>query len=361
MIQENKIGVAIVGCGYWGVNYVRVFDQLPETFVAVICDKNVERLVEIGERFPDAAVTHDVEQMLQMPTVDVVVVATGATTHYPVVKRCLEANKPVLVEKPMTTTVEESLDLVKTAQERNLTLMVGHIFLYNSGVEKVRELVEHPDMGQLYYLYSRRTNLGPIRHDVNALWDLAPHDISVFNELVGEMPVWVSATGSKLLGNAREDVGFITLGYRNNVIGNIHVSWADPNKVREMVVVGSNKRIVFDDTQALERVKIYEKGVEVVHGAGAESFGEEFQMRDGDIYSPYIKASEPLKRQCRHFLDCAMNGKRPITDARAGLEIVQVMVAIQRSMASKGSPVPIEQLLPTEPKTEYHNLAVAAD
>lgn len=361
MDRTEKIGVAVIGCGYWGVNYVRVFDQLQETYVAVICDKSLNRLVEIGDRFPDIALTHDLDQALALPTVDMVVVCTGATTHYNIVKQCLQANKPVLVEKPMTTTVEESLDLIEMARDRNLTLMVGHIFLYNAGVDKVRDLVTDPDIGQLYYLYSRRTNLGPIRHDVNALWDLAPHDISVFNELVGEMPVWVSATGTKLLGNAREDVGFITLGYRNNIIGNIHVSWADPNKVRELVVVGSNKRIVFDDTQSLERVKIYEKGIEAVHGEGAESFGEEFLMRDGDILSPYIKANEPLKQQCRHFLNCVKTGDEPITDAQAGLEVVQVMVAIQRSMASKGAPVAIETLLPSDTQTDYHQLAVAAD
>ncbi|MCB0214358.1 MAG: gfo/Idh/MocA family oxidoreductase, partial [Anaerolineae bacterium] len=196
-------------------------------------------------------------------------------------------------------------------------------------------------LGQIYYLYARRTNLGPIRRDVNALWDLAPHDISIFNYLLDSVPEWVSAVGVKALGNCREDVGFISLGYPNGVVGHIHVSWADPNKVREVVVVGSDRRIVFDDLNALERVKIFEKGITSTSGE-ATSFGEfQFMIRDGDIISPRVEVNEPLKTQCIHFLECVAHNFIPFTSGQAGKEVVQVMEAIDLSLQYHGVPISV--------------------
>ncbi len=358
MNKNNQLGIAIIGCGYWGVNYVRVFEELPETYVATICDQRGERLAEVGRRFPNAGLTTQLAEALNDPNVDAVVVCTGAHGHYDAVLAALEAGKPVLVEKPMTTSVADSLELIDAAERRDLTLMVGHTFLYNGAVLKLKQLIDADAMGQLYYLYSRRTNLGPIRHDVNAIWDLAPHDISIFNYLIGRMPQWVSAVGSPILGNCREDVGFISLHYGDHIVGNIHVSWADPNKVRELVAVGSNRRIVFDDASSLERLKIFEKGV-VQAEPEAESFGEyQFLMRDGDIISPRIAPSEPLKNQCRHFIDCVLNGTQPNTDAQNGLEVVQILRAIDRSLAHNGAPIEIEPIAIT---TSYAELAMAAD
>lgn len=357
-MTQEKLRIAVIGCGYWGINYVRVFSELPEVESVTVCDPRGERLAEVSRRFPDVRLTTDLDQLLNMSNIDAAVVCTGAVTHYDVVHRCLEAWLPVLVEKPMTTSVADALELIDTAKRHRLTLMVGHTFLYNGAVDKLKDLVEEDEMGQLYYLYSRRTNLGPIRHDVNALWDLAPHDISIFNHLIGRMPEWVSAVGSNILGNCRHDVGFISLHYSDTVVGNIHVSWADPNKVRELVVVGSNRRVVFDDTQPIERVKIYEKGVEPLPDE-AESFGEyQYQMRDGDIVSPRIAPSEPLKNQCRHFLHCVRTGETPRTDATAGLEVVQIMRAIDRSIEQNGAPVFIESL---GEMPRYEELALAAD
>lgn len=337
----DKVGVAIFGAGYWGINYVRVFNELSKGRIVAVCDLSPSRLQEVERRFPGVILTDDIDRVLELDSVEAVIICTQARTHFDLACRCLAAGKHLLIEKPITTTVTEAGQLISLAKSKKVTLMVGHTFLYNAGIRKVKEYIDRAAAGQIYYLYARRTNLGPIRRDVNALWDLAPHDISIFNYLLNGVPEWVSAVGVKALGNCHEDVGFISLGYRNGVVGHIHVSWADPNKVREIVVVGSEKRIVFDDLNALERVKIYEKGVTPTPPEAA-SYGEfHFTMRDGDIISPRVEVSEPLKTQCAHFLDCVSQNSEPFTDGRAGLEVVQVMEAIDRSLQHKGAPVAV--------------------
>lgn len=340
--MTEQLGIAILGCGYWGINYARVFSELPESRVEVICDLRPERLQEIGQRFPRVSLTTDIEDALNMDSVDIVVVCTHAASHYEVTRLCLTAGKHVLVEKPMATTSDDAKELIDLAQAQGVTLMVGHTFLYNSGVQKVKSYIEKDEVGQIYYMYARRTNLGPIRRDVNALWDLAPHDISIFDYFLDSVPTWVSAVGVKALHNGREDVGFIALGYENGVVGHIHVSWADPNKVREVVVVGSEKRIVFNDLDALERVRVFEKGVTSAATTEASTYGEyHLLMRDGDMISPKVEVSEPLKNQCSHFLECVTQGSQPLTDGQAGLEVVQVMNAINRSLERNGAPVEV--------------------
>lgn len=340
--MNEQIGVAIIGCGYWGVNYVRVFDELPRTRIVTVCDKRVDRLHEISERFSGITVNTELDDALAMEGIDIAVVCTGATTHYAVTKKCLEAGKHVLVEKPMATEVDDATHLIEIAEENDVVLMVGHTFLYNSAIAKVEDYLQQPDSGGIYYLYSRRTNMGPIRHDVNSLWDLAPHDVSIFNHLVGKNPSWVSAVGVCALQGKNEDAGFVSLGYPNGVVANIHVSWVDPNKVRELVIVCSDKRIMFDDLNALERVKVFEKGVAPAPNE-ASSFGEHhFLMRDGDIHSPKIQVSEPLKNQCNHLIDCIETGTKPLTDGQAGLDVVKVMAAVDRSMQRNGMPVLLE-------------------
>jgi predicted dehydrogenase len=340
----KKIGVAIIGSGYWGVNYVRAFGELPNVEAIVVCEKRLDRLQEIGHRFPKVGLTTEIEEALEESGVNTVAICTPATTHYQVARQCLAAGKHVLVEKPITTQSSQAEELIGIAEEQGVTLMVGHTFIHNPAIRKLKGYLEQGDMGRPYYVYSRRTNMGPIRRDVNALWDLAPHDISIFNYLLGAVPEWVSAVGVKVLGNSKEDVGFVSMGYSNGMVGHIHVSWADPFKVREIVVVGSDKRIVFDDLNALEQVKVFEKGVRTT--PEASSYGEhQIQMRDGDIFSPRIEVSEPLKNQINHFIECITQGKRPITSAWDGLHVVRVMEAIDRSIEQKGVPVEIEPLL----------------
>ncbi len=339
--MTDQLGIATLGCGYWGINYVRVFSELPQSRVVVVCDRRTDRLQEVRRRFPGVELTAEVEDALRLDGVDAAVVCTEATGHYRVARRCLAAGKHVLVEKPMTMTMTEAKELIALAESKGVTLMVGHTFLYNAGIRKVKAYIEQAEVGRVYYLYARRTNLGPIRWDVNALWDLAPHDVSIFNYLLDSVPEWVSAVGAKVLQNSREDVGFISLGYQDGIVGHVHVSWADPNKVREVVVVGSDKRIVFNDLSALERVRVFEKGVAPTP-AEAPTYGEyHFLMRDGDIISPKIEVSEPLKNQCSHFLECVTQGSRPLTGGREGLDVVRVMEAVNRSLERKGAPVEV--------------------
>jgi predicted dehydrogenase len=269
------------------------------------------------------------------------VVCTTATTHHDVTRELLLAGKHVLVEKPLTTTSADADKLIDLAKSTSKILMVGHTFVYNAGIRKVKEYVQMGN-GRVYYLNARRTNLGPIRRDVNAIWDLAPHDIAIFNYLLDSSPEWVSAVSGKVLRNCRDDVGFISLGYPDNILAHIHVSWADPDKAREVVVVKSDRRIVFDDLNGAEQVRVFEKGVSPVEQEPL-NYGElRFEIRDGDIISPHIEAVEPLKHQCRHFLECVRKGQRPISSAVEGRQVVRVLEAVNRSIESKGTQVEVE-------------------
>jgi predicted dehydrogenase len=337
------INIAIIGCGYWGVNHVRVFSELRDAKLVLVCDAKEERLRSVRERYPLISTTTDWTEVLDNNWVDAVAIATPADTHFEIARQCLLRKKHVLVEKPITTNVVDAEVLIKTAEEQDRVLMVGHTFLYNEGIRKVKELVSDQSFGKIYYLHATRTNLGPFRHDVNVLWDLAAHDVAIFNYLLDAQPQRVSAVGSRALGNGREDVAFATLSYAHNIIANVHISWVDPNKVREVVVVGGQRRIVFDDLNNSERVRIFEKGVAPAK-LEAESFGEfRLLVRDGDIISPRVEASEPLKNLDAHFLECVINGKHPLTDGSNGLAVVKTMSAIDRSLALKGAPVGIDE------------------
>jgi predicted dehydrogenase len=352
----KQLGIAVIGCGYWGGNYVRLFTELPNTYVVVACDQKPENLEKVHKRFPAVQLTTEVSEALAMDGVDAVVVCTNATTHYAITRQCLEAGKHVLLEKPMTTLVGDAEHLMQIAKERDLVLMVGHIYLYNNAIRQVKECIDRREIGQLYYLYARRTNLGPIRYDVNALWDLAPHDISIFNYLLDSTPEWVSAVGHKALRSRREDVGFLVLGYPNNVIGQIHVSWADPDKVREIVAVGSEERIIFNDLSPQEPVRVFKKGIEPAPAEPTTYAEHQFAIRNGEIVSPNIPLSEPLKEQCMHFVDCVTEGKKPLTDGRNGLDVVRVMEAVNQSIERRGAPI----TLTLEEQNGYHSEAVAS-
>lgn len=337
--MTEQLRIAVIGTGYWGGNYVRTFTELPSTQVVAICDQRQENLDKITHRFPDLISTTEVDDILKMGDVDAIVVCTNASTHYDITSRCLGAGKHVLLEKPMTLLADESEKLLKISKENGVILMVGHIYLYNNGIRMIKDYIDNGDIGQLYYLYTQRTNLGPIRHDVNALWDLAPHDISILNYLLGGTPEWVSAVAHNVLHKGNEDVGFITLGYSNDVVGNVHVSWADPNKVREVVAVGSEMRIVFDDMKPMEPVRLFQKGVQPASAGDIISADYRFSIRNGDIISPNVPASEPLRAQCQHFIECIIDGKQPLTDAQNGLDVVRVMNAVNKSVENKGAPV----------------------
>jgi predicted dehydrogenase len=352
------IRVGAVGCGYWGINYVRVFGELPNCAITRVCDVRGERLDYVNQRYPLINTHTTVNDLLGDDRLDAIVVSVPATAHYEVVRASLLAGKHVLCEKPLTTTIEEADELIKLARDQKRVLMVGHTFLYNNAVRKLRQIIRQDDFGRVYYVHATRTNLGPIRPDVNAVWDLAAHDIAIFNYLLDSQPCQVSAVGSKLLGSSHEDVSFITLTYPSGVIANIHVSWADPNKVREVVVVGSNKRVVFDDLNSVERIRIFEKGV-APEKKEADSFGEyRLLVRDGDILSPRIEPNEPLKSLAQHFLECVAEGTKPLSDGENGRDVVRVMRAIDSSLRGFGRPVEIPTTTGVSQRTEVDESVV---
>lgn len=329
-------GLAIIGCGHWGKNYLRVFKEISHKTVIKVYDSDSARLEQIKDNYSYVEAFDNLEEALQ--GVDAVVVSAPAVTHYEFVKKALLADKHVLVEKPFTLKSKEAEELIDLSKQQKKVLMVSHTFLYNPAVRQIKRYIGSGECGKIYYLKATRTHLGLIRDDVNAFWDLAPHDISIFNYLLGATPVEVSVTGSQIIKQGREDLGFATLIYPNNVIANIHVSWIDSHKERKISIVASKKRITFDDLNNLEKIRIFEKGIEV--DRGASNYGEfQLLLRDGDIISPKINAYEPLKEQCEHFLECVEQNKAPFTDGNSGLEVVRVLEAFNQSLERNGEPV----------------------
>ena len=336
---SDLLKVGLVGYGYWGRNYLRIFNELDDVDLAVVCDSHPARRAEVARRQRGVTVTDSLDDLLATPGLSAVIVSTPAASHYEIARRCLDDGKHVLVEKPLTTDAGSGELLVKAAEDAGLTLLVGHTFLYNDAVLRMKEIIDRGELGELYCMYARRTNLGPIRDDVNALWDLGPHDVAVFNYLLGAQPLWVSGVGHRVLRRRLEDVGFVSLQYPGNVLGHLHVSWTDPHKVRETVVVGSNGRAVFDDLNRVEPVRIFYKGVQAVHSdIERVEPGPQWLIRDGDIRSPKLTVAEPLKNEVLHFFDCVRDGTGPRTDGRFGLAVVDVMEAIDASLAAHGAP-----------------------
>ncbi len=322
------IKIGLIGCGHWGPNYIRCFNKLVNSKVVTCCDIKNKNLKRIKELYPKIDLTKDYQEILDNKNIDAVIVATPATTHYKITKDCLKSGKDVLAEKPLTLVPEKSKELADLAKEKKLILMVGHTFLYNPGIVKLKEYIDSGELGKIYYINATRTHLGLIREDVNVLWDLAPHDISIFNYLTDSCPISVNAVGACCLKKEREDVAFINLVYPKNIIANIHVSWVDSNKERTIRVVGSKARVVFNDLDNLERVKIYKKGISIPEDY--DEFGEfQLNLRDGDIISPMLNLYEPLGEMCAHFLDCVKNRTVPLTDGYSGYEVVKIMKKIE--------------------------------
>jgi predicted dehydrogenase len=337
----QRVRLALVGFGYWGPNYARVLNDLPDAELTAVCDRSADRLALVRQRYRAVATCSAEAELFARDDIEAVVIATPASTHADLVRAALERGLHVLVEKPMALEVAAADALCRAADTSGRVLMVGYTFLYNAGVRKMKEYLAPEQFGRPYYLHATRTNLGPIRHDVNAVWDLAPHDIAIFNYLLDAQPRWASAVGTRVLRTDRDDIAFATLGYDDGVVGNIHVSWADPNKVREVVVVGSRRRVVFDDLNDVERVRIFERGVSV-GDAIADSYGEfKLLVRDGDIISPRVEPSEPLKNQCADFVSAIRTGRAPVATAHFGLGVIKTLVAIEASMRARGAAVDV--------------------
>jgi predicted dehydrogenase len=331
------LGIGLVGCGQWGLNYLRAFSELDGCRVAIACDADPARLQEVERRNPSIRTTRELTDVLEEPSVDAVVVATPATRHYGAARAALEAGKDCLVEKPMTTDVEQARRLRDLAATSGRRLMVGHVFRFNAGVTYLQRLIGSGAMGEIEYLYFTRTNLGPIRSDVNVVWDLMTHDISILLHFLNQTPAWASGQGASYLSQGCEDIAFATLGFESGVIANIRASWLDPRKVREITVVGSSKMAVFNDLDSTEPVRIFDKGA--IREPAYESFGEfKLVTRSGEVVSPAIPPSEPLKNQCQHFVQALRTGGPFLADANDGLRVVEIISAINRSIAERGVP-----------------------
>lgn len=324
----DKVNIACVGVGYWGKNLVRNFYDLPGADLRVCCDLNQDLLDRITEQYPGVKVTQDYGEVLASPDIDGVVIASPAKVHYDLARRALEAGKHVYVEKPLTLRADHAEALCELAESRGLTLMVGHLMEYHPAVEKLKALIDSGELGEVRYIYAQRLNLGIVRQDENAFWSLAPHDISIVLYLLGEEPVTCEARGGAYLQEGLEDVVFCNLTFANGKMANIHVSWLDPHRVRRVTVVGSDKMAVFDDTEATEKIRIYDKGVDY---GDYQSYGDALSLRAGDIVIPRIDMAEPLKIECEHFLDCIRRGQTPRSDGRDGLRVVRVLEAAEKA------------------------------
>ena len=337
--MAQDVRIAVVGTGDWGANLVRNFAALPGARLVALCDSDPAHLERTAARHPGTRAVTRVEDIAADPDVDAVVVSASAVSHHPVAKAMMTAGKDVFVEKPLALSVAHAEELVRLADERQRILMVGHLLLHHPAVRYLSELVQRGDLGDLYYVTSQRVNLGKVRRDENALWSFAPHDLSVILHLLGEDPVDVAARGAAFLQDGVDDVVFLHLRFPGGRMAHVHVSWLDPHKLRQFTLVGSRKMVVFDDMEASEKIRIYDKGVD---RPGVVSYSEALTVRSGDITIPKISLQEPLRIECQHFVDCVRERQRPLTDGASGLAVVRVLAAAQASLEAGGTPVPVQ-------------------
>ena len=335
------IGIGVIGYGYWGPNLVRNFGQVDGGGVVAVCDQNAERLTTVNKLYPAIRTYTDVSEMLADPEVNAVAVATPVTSHFPLAKQALEAGKHVFVEKPFTATSIEGEELIAIADENGLTLMVDHTFIYTSSVRKIHELVSSGQLGELYYFDSVRVNLGLFQSDVSVLWDLAVHDLSIMDFLLEQDPVSVAATGVAHVADQPVNMAYLTCMFPNNLIAHFHVNWLAPVKVRQTLVCGSDRMVVFDDVETSEKIKVYDKGV-TVDGGAKETYERRIGYRSGDMWAPRLETVEALAVEAAHFIECITTGATPLSDGRAGLRIVRILEAAHQSMDQNGLPVAID-------------------
>ena len=343
-MAKKTVNIGIIGYGQWGPNFARVLAGLGDVKVAGICDADKDKRALIKRAWPGVPVLSLYRGLLENGAVEAVVVVTPVSTHYRIAKDALEAGKHVLVEKPLSANSAQAEDLVRLSQRMNKLLMVGHTFLYNPAVREVKEILTSKALGKIYYIHSRRTNLGPLRQDVNAIWDLSPHDISIINYLLDDLPLEATAVGWNFLAHNLNDVGLISLKYARGIPAHIHVSWLDPKKIREMTIVGSKKMLVYNDIDTREPIKIYDKKVmKKKYDKPYESF-REFQLivRDGSVTTPKVEQEEPLKMECMHFVDCIKNGTPAISCGTQGWDVVRILESIDKSINLGGVKVKIE-------------------
>lgn len=324
------VSVGVVGCGYWGPNLVRNLSVNRKCRKLVCCDVEPERLKLMHERYPAAETTNSYDDLLRNDGLDAVMLATPISTHFELAKKALLENKHVFIEKPFATSVKQADELISLAAERNLILMVGHVFEYSPAVVKIRDIISSGELGSVFYISSTRVNLGIHQKDVSVVWDLAPHDLSMFFYWLDEGPIRVSATGKAYVQKGIMDVAFISMEFASGAIGHIQISWLSPSKLRRTTLVGSGKMLIYDDTKVTDKVRIFDKGVDL---RDPQSFGE-FQLsyRTGGVFSPTLENREPLNEEVNHFLGCIGNGTTPRSDGVCGRRVVRVIEAIESSL-----------------------------
>ncbi|MFH1848101.1 MAG: Gfo/Idh/MocA family oxidoreductase [Candidatus Omnitrophota bacterium] len=329
----KKLNLALIGCGYWGPNYIRAFNELPKSGIKVCCDLDGAKRDKIKGMYPKIHVTSDYKDIAKHRDIDAVVVATPPDTHYRIVKHLLESGKHVLVEKPLTVTSSQARGLIRLASARRLTLMVGHIYEYNAGVRALKNFIDSGRMGDIYYIKAERMGLGPIRRQGSALWDLATHDISIFLHLLVKMPVSVSARGGHYIQEGIEDFVDLNLTFPGNILCTVYASWFAPEKIRRMTIVGSKAMAIFDDTNKSETLKVYERKIDKKLMDSTSKYSDHQNIvKMGKVYIPRIKQWEPMKKQGEDFINCVINGMNPVADALDGLRVVQILEKAQKSL-----------------------------
>jgi predicted dehydrogenase len=331
--------VAVIGAGYWGPNLIRNFLALDDVDGVIACDRDEERLVKMRKLFYGIETSRDHNEVIARTDVDIVVIATPVSSHFEIAKAALNAGKHCFIEKPMTASSAEAEELISLAEQKGLKLFVDHTFIYTGAVRKMKEIIESGRLGDIYYFDSVRVNLGLFQHDVNVIWDLAPHDLSIMDYLLGKRPRGVSALGSCHVGNGLEDIAYLTLEFDNNLLAHFHVNWLAPMKIRKTLIGGTRSMIVYDDNEVSEKVKIYDKGIDVTTREGV--YETLVQYRTGDMLSPKLDQTEALAEGTKHFIDCILNNTTPITDGVAGLNVVRVLEASEISIKDRGRMVEI--------------------
>ena len=334
------INVGVIGCGYWGPNLIRNFNRIDQCCMKMAADLNPNRLQTISKDFPNVELTKNPDDILGNPDIDAVAIATPVCSHFNLAREALMNGKHVLIEKPMTKTVVQAEELIALAQQKDLTLMVDHTFLYTGAVQKMKKIIDSNELGDIYYFDSVRVNLGLFQHDVNVVWDLAPHDFSIMQFLFDKKPISISATGAchfKYGDKPLENIAYITLNFQDGLIAHFHVNWVSPVKVRKMLIGGNKKMIVYDDLVSDEKLKIYDKSILIEN---PEAIYETLvQYRVGDVHIPVINRQEALAVECTHFLECIDKKDAPISDGQMGLEIVRLLEASDLSIRNGGTPI----------------------
>lgn len=341
------LNIGVVGCGYWGPNLIRNFSALSECNVKKLCDADTDRLQSMASLYTHIGRTTNYIELIEDQDIDAIVIATPVRFHFEMAMQSLLADKHTFVEKPMVKNLREGKLLVQTAQNRGLTLMVGHTFIYSPAVRKIKEIVDSNELGEIQYIAARRLNLGLFQKDINVAWDLTPHDISIINYVLEESPISINCQGKAHINPDIEDITNMVLNYSNGRIATVQSSWLDPNKVRDMTFVGSKKMLVYDDIEPIEKIKIYDKRVEIP--PHYDTFAEfHYSYHYGDMYAPYIQQYEPLKRECQHFLDCIKNREESESSGFEALKVIQILEGANESLNDGGGKVVLEPLNITE-------------